>query len=125
MRVMILGKATPETEAGVMPSLQMWTAMEKFQEELVTAGIAIVGEGLMPSSTGVRVRCSGTDRIVTEGPFEVTRELICGYSIWQVQSMEEAIAWVKRCPMANDSEVEIRPVFTYSEEDVSEIAMQS
>lgn len=124
MRVMVLGKATKDTEAGTMPTAQAWEAMEKFNEELVRAGIVLVGEGLMPSSTGVRVRCSGKDRIVTDGPFAETRELIAGYSIWQVKSMEEAIAWVKRCPMTDESEVEIRPVFSYSPEEVSEIVSQ-
>jgi hypothetical protein len=83
------------------------------------------GEGLKPSSTGVRVRCSGKDRIVTDGPFAETRELIAGYSIWEVASMEEAIAWVKRCPMTDNSEIEIRQVFCYSPEEVSEIVSQA
>ena len=121
MRVMVFVKASKDTEAGVMPSQQMWEAMEQFNEELVKAGIVLVGEGLMPSSTGVRVRCSGKDRIVTDGPFAETKELVAGYSIWEVKSMEEAIAWVKRCPMTDDSEVEIRPIFSYSPEEVSEI----
>ncbi len=85
----------------------------------------LVGEGLMPSSRGVRIRCSGKDRIVTEGPFAETKEVIAGYSIWQVKSMDEAIAWVKRCPMTDDSEVEIRPIFSYSPEEVSEIVSQA
>ncbi len=121
MRVMILGKATKDTEAGVMPTAEAWEAMAQFQEELVQAGIVLVGEGLMPSSTDVRVRCSGKDRIVTDGPFAETKELIAGYSIWEVKSMAEAIAWVKRCPMTDDSEIEIRPLFCYSAEEVSEI----
>jgi hypothetical protein len=125
MRVMVLGKATKDTEAGVMPSAQAWEAMEQFNEELVKAGIVLVGEGLKPSSTGVRVRFSGKDRIVTDGPFAETKELVAGYSIWQVKSMEEAIAWVKRCPMTDDSEVEIRPIFSYSPEEVSEIVSQA
>ena len=124
MRVMVLGKATKDTEAGVMPTAQAWEAMEQFNEELVKAGIVLVGEGLMPSSTGVRVRFSGKDRIVTDGPFAETKELVAGYAIWQVKSMEEAIAWVKRCPMT-DSEVEIRPIFSYSPEEVSEIVSQA
>ena len=120
MRVMVLGKATKDTEAGVMPTQQMWEAMEKFNEELVKAGIMLVGEGLKPSSTGVRVRFSGKDRIVTDGPFAETKELVAGYWIWQVKSMEEAITWLKRCPnpMPVDSEVEIRPIF--SPEDIDE-----
>jgi hypothetical protein len=122
---MVIGKANKDTEAGVMPTPQMWEAMDQFNEELVKAGIVLVGEGLMPSSTGVRVRCSGKDRIVTDGPFTETKELIAGYAIWEVKSMEEAIAWVKRCPMTDDSEVEIRPIFSYSPEEVSEIVSQA
>jgi len=125
MRVMVLGKASKDTEAGVMPTAEAWEAMEQFNEDLVKAGIVLVGEGLMPSSTGVRVRFSGTDRIVTDGPFPETKELIAGYSIWQVKSMEEAVAWVKRCPLTDDSEVEIRPIFSYSPEEVSEIVSQA
>ena len=124
MRVMVLGKASKDTEAGVMPTAQAWEEMEKFNEELVKAGILLVGEGLKPSSTGVRVRFSGKDRIVTDGPFAETKELVAGYSIWQVKSMEEAIAWVKRCPMT-DGDVEIRPIFSYSPEEVSEIVSQA
>ena len=124
MRVMVLGKATKDTEAGVMPTAQAWEAMDQFNEELAKAGIVLVGEGLMPSSTGVRVRFSGKDRIVTNGPFAETKELIAGYSIWQVKSMEEAIDWVKRCPMT-DAEIEIRPIFSYSPEEVSEIVSQA
>ena len=125
MRVMVFGKATKDTEAGVMPTAEAWEAMEQFNEDLVKAGIVLVGEGLMPSSTGVRVRFSGTDRILTDGPFPETKELIAGYSIWQVKSMEEAVAWVKRCPLTDDSEVEIRPIFSYSPEEVSEIVSQA
>src|SRR5262249_31810593 len=124
MRVMVLGKATKDTEAGVMPTAQAWEEMEKFNEELVKAGIVLVGEGLLPSSKGVRVRYSGKDRIVTDGPFAETKELIAGYSIWQVKSMDEAVAWVKRCPLT-DGEVEIRPIFSYSPEEVSEIVSQA
>jgi hypothetical protein len=108
-----------------MPTQQMWEEMAQFTEELIKAGILLVGEGLMPSSTGVRIRCSGKDRIVTEGPFAETKEVIAGYSIWQVKSMEEAIAWVKRCPLTDDAEVEIRPIFSYSPEEVSEIVSQA
>src|SRR6187455_1035689 len=103
MRVMVLGKATKDTEAGMMPTAEAWEAMAQFQEELVKAGIVLVGEGLEPSSTGVRIRFSGKDPIVTDGPFPETKELIAGYSIWEVQSMEEAVAWVKRCPLPDDS----------------------
>ena len=125
MRVMVLGKATKDTEAGVMPTAEAWEAMAQFQEELVKAGIVLVGEGLMPSSTGVRVRFSGKDRIVTDGPFAETKELVAGYSIWQVKSMEEAVAWVKRCPLPEGSEVELRPIFSYSAEEVGEIVAQA
>jgi hypothetical protein len=124
MRVMVLGKATKDTEAGVMPTQQQWEEMEQFNEELVKAGIVLAAEGLQPSSKGVRVHFSGKDRIVTDGPFTETKELVAGYSIWQVKSMEEAIAWVKRCPLT-DSEVEVRPIFSYSPEEVSEIVSQA
>src|SRR5271166_4408236 len=124
MRVMVFGKASKDTEAGVMPTRQMWEEMDQFNEELVKAGIMLVGEGLKPSSTGVRVRFSGKDRIVTDGPFAETKELVAGYMIWQVKSMEEAIAWVKRCPLT-DGEAEIRPIFSYSPEEVSEIVSQA
>ena len=125
MRVMVLGKATKDTEAGVMPTAQAWAEMAQFNEELVKAGIVLAAEGLTPSSKGVRVRCSGKDRIVTDGPFAETKELVAGYMIWQVKSMEEAIAWVKRSPMTDDSVVEIRPIFSYSPEEVSEIVSQA
>ncbi len=125
MRVMVFGKATKDTEAGVLPTAQAWEEMDKFHEELVKAGIMLVGEGLKPSSAGVRVRASGKDRIVTDGPFTETKEVIAGYSIWEVKSMEEAIAWVKRCPMTEGSEIEIRPIFCYSLEEVSEIVSQA
>ena len=125
MRVMVLGKATKDTEAGVMPTAEAWEAMEQYNEELLKAGIVLSGEGLMPSSTGVRVRCSGKDRIVTDGPFAETKELVAGFMIWEVKSMAEAIAWVKRCPMTDGSEVEIRPIFSYSPEEVSEIVSQA
>jgi hypothetical protein len=120
MRVMVLVKACKESESGKMPFRQKMMEMEKFNEELVKAGIMVVAEGLKPSSTGVRVRFSGKDRIVTDGPFAETKELVAGYWIWQVKSMEEAITWLKRCPnpMPEDSDVEIRPVF--SPEDIDE-----
>jgi hypothetical protein len=122
---MVFGKATKDTEAGVLPTAQAWAEMEKFNEELVQAGILLAGEGLMPSSTGVRVRCSGMDRIVMDGPFAETKELIAGYMIWEVKSIDEAIAWVKRFPMTDGSEVEIRPLFCYSPEEVDEIESQA
>ena len=113
MRVMVLVKATKESEAGVMPSQEMFTAMGNYNEELVKAGIMVDGDGLQPSARGVRVRFSGTNRTVVDGPFPETGELLAGYWIWQVKSMDEAIDWVKRCPnpMLSDSDVEIRPFF--------------
>ncbi len=113
MKVMVMVKATSDSEAGVMPSEQLLTEMGQFNEALVKAGIMLAGEGLHPSSKGVRVRFSGTNRSVTDGPFTETKELIAGYWIWQVASIEEAIAWVKRCPnpMPGESEIEIRPIF--------------
>ena len=125
MRVMVFGKATKDTEAGVMPTAKAWEEMAQFMEELVKAGVLLAGEGLKPSSTGARVRCSGTDRIVTDGPFAETKEVIAGYMIWQVKSMDEAIAWVKRSPMTDGAEAEIRPIFSYSTEEVSEIVSQA
>jgi hypothetical protein len=113
MKVMVMVKATQDSEAGVMPSEQLLTEMGQYNEELVKAGIMLAGEGLHPSSKGVRVQFSGSNRTVTDGPFTETKELIAGYWLWQVSSIEEAIAWVKRCPnpMPGDSEIEIRPVF--------------
>jgi len=113
MRVMVIVKASPESEAGVMPKTEMFEAMGKFNEELVKAGIMLAGDGLHPSSRGVRVRFEGSKRSVIDGPFSETKELIAGYWLWQVKSLEEAIEWVKRCPnpMESDSEIEIRPVF--------------
>ena len=113
MRVMVIVKASNESEAGVMPSEQEITAMTKFNEELVNAGIMLAGDGLKPSSEGKRIRFSGTDRKVIDGPFSETKELVAGFWIWQVKSMEEAVEWAKRCPnpMPSDSELEIRPFF--------------
>lgn len=120
MRVMVLVKACKQSESGTMPIREKLMEMGKFNDELVKAGIMIIAEGLKPSSTGVRVRFSGTDRFVTDGPFAETKELVAGYWIWQVKSMDEAITWLKRCPnpMTEESEVEIRPI--YSPEDVEE-----
>ena len=117
MKVMVMVKATSESEAGVMPSEQLLTDMGNYNEALVKAGIMLAGEGLQPSAKGTRVRFSRTDRTVTDGPFTETKELVAGYWIWQVQSMEEAIAWVKRCPnpMPGESEIEIRPIFEASD----------
>ena len=113
MRVMVIIKANEDSEAGVMPSEQLLTEMGAFNEELVKAGVMLDGDGLKPSSAGARVRFSGSQRTVIDGPFVETKELIAGYWIWQVESLEEAIEWVKRCPnpMAGESEVEIRPIF--------------
>src|SRR5262245_21024190 len=113
MRFMILIKATKDSEAGIMPSQQLLTEMGKFNEELVKAGIMLAGEGLHPSSKGARVRFSGTSRTVVDGPFAETKELVAGFWMWKVQSLQEAIDWVKRCPnpMRGQSEIEIRPVF--------------
>ncbi|RRN59188.1 YciI family protein [Pseudoxanthomonas sp. SGNA-20] len=113
MRVMVMVKATPSSEAGAMPDGQLLADMGRYNEELVKAGVMLAGEGLHPSSRGVRVRFSGSTRTVTDGPFTETHELVAGFWLWQVRSMEEAIEWVRRCPnpMPEDSEIEIRPVF--------------
>jgi hypothetical protein len=118
MRVMVMIKATKNSEAGVMPSEKLLADMGKFNEELVKAGIMLAGEGLHPSSTGKRVRFSGGKRSVIDGPFAETKELVAGYWLWQVKSIEEALEWVKRVPdpmPGEDAEIEIRPVF--EEED--------
>ena len=113
MKFMVIVKATKESEAGALPSNELLAAMGKYNEELVRAGIMLAGEGLQPSSKGARVRFSGKDRTVIDGPFAETKELIAGFWIWQVRSKEEAIEWVKRCPnpMPGDSEIEIRQIF--------------
>lgn len=113
MRFMVIVKASKESEAGVMPNEKLFTEMGNYNEELVKAGIMLAGEGLHPSSKGARVRFSGTQRSVIDGPFAETKELIAGFWLWQVKSLEEAIEWVKRCPnpMPGDSEIEIRQVF--------------
>jgi len=113
MKVTVLVKATPDSEAGVMPTQELLTAMGEFNESLVKAGILLAGEGLQPSRLGKRVRFSGNTRTVTDGPFAETKELVAGFWIWQVRSIEEAVEWVKRCPnpMLADSDIEIRPVF--------------
>ncbi|HCS53482.1 YciI family protein [Rubinisphaera sp.] len=120
MKVMVLVKATPDSEAGVMPSEQLLKDMGAFNERLVEAGIMLAGEGLKPSSAGARVHFSGKNRTVTDGPFPETKELIAGYWLWEVKSMEEAIEWVKQCPnpMMEDSDIDIRPL--YSDEDFAE-----
>jgi hypothetical protein len=113
MKVMVIVKATPDSEAGVMPSEQLLTEMGQYNEELVKAGIMLAGEGLHPSSKGKRVLFSGPNRTVTDGPFAETKELIAGFWLWQVKSMDEAVEWVKRCPnpMNEESVIEIRQVF--------------
>jgi hypothetical protein len=110
---MILVKATKDSEAGVMPSEQLLTEMGKFNEELMKAGVLLAGDGLHPSSKGARVKFSGEKRTVIDGPFPETKELIAGYWLWQVNSKEEAIEWVKRCPNPHngEGEIEIRQVF--------------
>jgi hypothetical protein len=114
---MVLVKATDESEAGVMPSEKMLTEMGDFNEELVKAGVMLAGEGLHPSSKGARVQFSGTERKVVDGPFAETKELVAGYWLWEVKSMDEAIEWVKRCPnpMEGESEIEIRRVYEAEE----------
>jgi hypothetical protein len=122
MRFMVMVKATKDSEAGVMPSQELLTAMGKFNEELVKAGIMLAGEGLQPSSKGARVQFDGTKRAVVDGPFAETKELVAGFWLWQCKSLDEAIEWVKRCPnpMPGPSEIEIRQVFEL--EDFGEAA---
>ncbi|MEO8129724.1 MAG: YciI family protein [Bryobacteraceae bacterium] len=113
MKFMILVKADKNSEAGIMPDEKLLTEMTQFNEELVKAGVMLAGEGLHPSSKGARVRFSGTSRTVIDGPFAETKELVAGFWIWKVNSRDEAIEWVKRCPnpMPGESEIEIRQVF--------------
>ncbi|MDP3295187.1 MAG: YciI family protein [Nevskia sp.] len=113
MRFMVIIKADANSEAGVMPAEKLLTDMGKFNEELVKAGVMLAGEGLHPSSKGARVRFSGSQRTVIDGPFAETKELIAGFWLWELRSIEEAIEWLKRCPcpMIGESEVEIRQVF--------------
>src|SRR5262245_37110876 len=114
MRVMVIVKATRNSEAGTMPSEELLAEMGKFNEELVKAGVMLAGEGLHPSSKGKRVRFSGGKKSVIDGPFAATNELVAGFWIWQVKSMDDAIEWVRRCPEpmpGEDAEMEIRPIF--------------
>ncbi len=114
MRVMVMVKATKNSEAGLMPSEKLLADMGNFNEQLVKAGVMLAGDGLHPSSKGKRVRFSGAERKVVDGPFAETKELVAGYWIWQVKSMDEAIEWARRCPPpmpGEESELEIRPVF--------------
>jgi hypothetical protein len=123
MRVMVIVKASKDSEAGVMPSATLLSAMGKFNEELVKAGVLLAGEGLRPSAKGKRVRFAGEKRVVIDGPFAETKELVGGFWLWQVKSMAEAVEWVKRCPNptpgATDVEIEIRQVFEM--EDFAEL----
>jgi len=113
MRVMVLVKATKDSEAGLMPSTELFEAMGKFNEELVQAGIMLNGDGLKPSSQGKRIAFNGPSRTVIDGPFAETRELVAGFWIWEVRDMDEAVEWAKRCPnpMPGPSEIEVRPLY--------------
>ena len=113
MRVMVIVKASQESEAGVMPDAKELADMGRFNQELATAGVILAGEGLKPSSAGARVKFSGASRTVVDGPFTETKELIAGFWLWQVRSMDEALAWARRCPNPHpsDCEIELRPVF--------------
>jgi hypothetical protein len=117
MRVMVLVKATKDSEQGILPSAEMFEAMGKYNDELVKAGIMQNGDGLRPSSQGKRIAFDGASRVVIDGPFRQTSELVAGFWIWQVKDMEEAVAWVKRCPnpMPGPSEIEIRPFYELSD----------
>ena len=129
MRVMVIVKASKESEAGAMPDEKMLTEMGKFNEELVKAGVMLAGEGLHPSGKGKRVRFSGSRRTVVDGPFAETKELIAGFWIWKVKSMDDAVEWAKRCPNPHpsDSELEIRQIFEnedFGEEFTPELRAQ-
>jgi hypothetical protein len=115
MRVMVLVKASKESEAGQMPDEKILSAMTKYNEELVKAGVMLAGEGLHPSSKGARVRFEGKNRTVIDGPFAETKELLAGFWLWQVKSLDEAIEWLKRAPFDGGTEIEVRPIF--SQED--------
>jgi hypothetical protein len=113
MKVLVMVKATPSSEAGVMPSAALLTAMGRFNDELCKAGVMLAAEGLQPSGRGKRIRFSAERRTIIDGPFSETKELVAGFWLWQVKSIEEAVEWVKRCPnpMPEESEIEIRPLF--------------
>ena len=117
MRVMVLVKATRESEEGEMPSTELFEAMVQYNEELVNAGVMLAGDGLRPSSAGKRVAFDGSKRTVIEGPFTATSELVAGFWLWEVKDMDEAVEWVKRCPnpMPSASEIEIRPLYEMSD----------
>ena len=130
MRVMVIVKATKNSEAGIMPTEELLTDMGKYNEELVKAGIMLAGEGLQPSSNGKRIKFSGSKRTVVDGPFAETKELVAGFWLWQVRSMDEAVEWARRCPdpmPGEDAELEIRPVFEaedFGEEFTPELRAQ-
>ena len=127
MRVMVIVKANKESEAGVMPDTRMLTEMGKYNEQLANAGIMLAGEGLHPTSKGKRVRFSGNERRVIDGPFAETKELIAGYWLWKVKSMDEAIEWLKKAPFDGGTEIEVRPVFEnedFGEEFTPELRRQ-
>jgi hypothetical protein len=117
MRVMVMVKATKDSEAGIMPSNELFEAMGKYNEQLVKAGIMLAGDGLKPSSYGKRIAFDGPGRLVIDGPFTETKELVAGFWVWQVKDMAEAVEWVKRCPnpMPGPSEIEIRPFYEMSD----------
>ena len=121
MRVMVLVKATSDSEAGIMPPTEMFEAMDRFNQELAAAGIIQAGEGLKPSSHGKRIRFDGDARTVSDGPFTATDELVAGFWLWQVKDMDEALAWAKRCPnpMPGPSDLELRPL--YEEADFADL----
>jgi len=120
MKVMVLVKASKDSEAGVLPSEQLLAEMGKYNEELAKAGVLLAGEGLHPSSKGARVRFSGKDRVVTHGPFAGTKDLVAGFWLWQVNSLEEAITWVRRCPNPHNEECEIEIRQVFAAEDFGE-----
>jgi hypothetical protein len=127
MRFMVIVKANKDSEAGVLPDQKMLAAMGNFNDELVKAGVMLAGEGLQPSSKGVRVKFSGKQRVVRDGPFAETKELIAGFWLWQVRSKDEAIEWLKRAPFEDGAEVEIRQVFEaedFGEEFTPELRKQ-
>ena len=115
MRFMVMVKATKASESGQLPDTELLAAMGKYNEELVKAGVMLAGEGLHPSSKGVRVRFSGDERTVIDGPFAETKELLAGYWLWQVKSLDEAIEWIKRAPFDGGTEIELRPMFELSD----------
>ena len=124
MRVMVIVKANKDSEAGILPKEKLLAEMGKFNEELVKAGVLLAGDGLQPSSKGKRVRFSGDKRTVIDGPFAETKELIAGYWLWQVRSMEEAVEWVKRCPNPHEGEAEIEIRQVFEAEDFGQIGAQ-